>query len=165
MALLAPAATADPKPAARRTQGVLWCRLCGEQGKLVAGYCSRCYSRRHWDKRYFAGLRVQVLARDNHACQVCSKAARGKRSIAVHHRRPGTSTLASLISLCPGCHARLHKTLVWRQDLFRSIPYAVALWRELHPGAPEQLALRFDGPGFQPGPAGRQPCTLELALG
>jgi hypothetical protein len=38
MALLAPAATADPKPAARRTQGVLWCRLCGEQGKLVAGY-------------------------------------------------------------------------------------------------------------------------------
>ncbi len=156
---------ADQKPPARRAQGTLWCRICGEQSKLIAGYCSRCYSRRHWDKRYFAGLRVQVLARDNHSCQLCSKAARGKRSIAVHHRRPGTSTLASLISLCPGCHARLHKTLAWRQDLFRSIPYAVALWRELHPGAPEQLALAFDGSGFQPAWVAAQPQALELALG
>ena len=103
------AATVDQKLPARRAQGTQWCRICGEQSKLIAGYCSRCYSRRHWDKRYFAGLRVQVLARDNHSCQFCSKAARGKRSIAVHHRRPGTSTLASLISLRPGCHARLHK--------------------------------------------------------
>jgi hypothetical protein len=65
--------------------------------------------------------------------------------MAVHHRRPGVSKIAYLISLCPGCHARLHKTLVWRQSFFRSVPLAVQLWRELHPGAPEQLALGFDG--------------------
>ncbi len=95
------------------TQSVLWCRSCGSEGKLIAGYCSRCYARRHWDRRHFSGLRAQVLERDGHACQLCARPAQGKRSIVVHHRRPGVSKIPSLISLCPGCHARLHKTRVW----------------------------------------------------
>ena len=38
------------------------------------------------------------------------------------------------------------------------------LWRELHPGAPEQLALAFDGGGFEPASVAAQPQALELAL-
>ena len=162
----------DHKPALRsvlaRRQTTMWCRTCGGEGKLVAGLCSRCYSRRHWDKHYFAGLRAQVLERDGHACQLCTRPARGKRSIAVHHRRPGVSKVPSLISLCPACHARLHRTQVWALHAadFRtgSFAYATILWRELHPDAPEQLALAFDGSGFQPAPAAAQPQALELAL-
>ena len=147
-----------------RRQTTLWCRACGGEGKLIAGLCSRCYSRRHWDKHYFAGLRSQVLERDGHACQLCTRPARGKRSIIVHHRRPGVSKIAFLIALCPACHARLHRTKIWNHLSSESLP-AAALWRELHPGAPEQLALAFDGSEYQSGSAVDQPQTLELALG
>ncbi len=155
----------DRKIAVRstRTQSALWCCSCGSEGKLIAGYCSRCYARRHWDRRHFSGLRAQVLERDGHACQLCARPAQGKRSIVVHHRRPGISKVQSLISLCPACHARLHRTLIWRQASTKSLLHAM-LWRELHLGAPEQLALTFESPAFQPSPA-RQPRTLELALG
>lgn len=158
----------DQTAFARRRQTALWCRACGGAGKLIAGLCSRCYSRRHWDKHYFAGLRAQVLERDGHACRLCPRQAEGKRSIAVHHRRPGHSTIAFLIALCPACHARLHRTRVWawRAAAFRngSFAYATMLWRELHPGAPEQLALAFDGGGFEPASVAAQPQALELAL-
>lgn len=154
----------DQKFAVRRTQQALWCRLCAQQGKLIGGYCSCCYARRRWDARYFAGLRAQVLARDSHTCQLCTRSAAGKRSIAVHHRRPGVSKIASLISLCPGCHARLHKTLVWRQSFFRSVPLAVQLWRELHPGAPEQLALGLDGSAATSALSALPPRTYEAEL-
>lgn len=165
------ATSADQKIAvpSTRAQSAFWCRACGAEGKLIAGFCSRCYSRRHWDKQYFAGLRAKVLERDGHACQLCTRPARGKRSILVHHRRPGVSKITFLISLCPACHARLHRTRIWALHAadFRngSFAYATMLWRELHPGAPEQLALTFDGPAFQPSAAVGQPHTLELALG
>ena len=160
-----PATALVQKVAARRAQSAFWCRACGSEGKLIAGLCSRCYSRRHWDKQYFAGLRCQVLERDGHACQICTRPAQGKRSIVVHHRRPGISKVLSLISLCPACHARLHRTRIWNHLSSESLPHAVLLWREIHPDAPEQLALGFDGSVFQPSPAAEQPRTLELALG
>ncbi len=147
-----------------RRQTTMWCQTCGGEGKLIAGLCSRCYSRRHWDKHYFAGLRAHVLERDGHACQLCTRPARGKRSIIVHHRRPGISKVAFLIALCPACHARLHRTRVLKHGLMRTTLQAILLWREIHPDAPEQLALAFDGSGFQPASVAAQPQTLELAL-
>ena len=155
----------DHRSFVHRRQAALWCRACGGEGKLIASLCSRCYSRHHWDKHYFAGLRAQVLERDGHACQLCTRPARGKRSIIVHHRRPGVSKVAFLIALCPACHARLHRTRIWNHLSSESLPHAVLLWREIHPDAPEQLALSFEGPAFQPGSAAAQPCALELALG
>jgi hypothetical protein len=71
------------KVAARRAQSALWCRACGGEGKLIAGLCSRCYSRRHWDKHYFAGLRAQVLDRDGHACQLCTRPEASGRSSSI----------------------------------------------------------------------------------
>ena len=124
-------------------QRTLWCRSCAAEGKLIGGYCSRCYARRRWDRHYFAGLRAQVLARDGHSCQLCYQSASGKRSIVVHHRRPGVSKSHYLITLCPACHARLHRTHVWRLQPSGIPSQALLLWRELHPHSPEQMALPF----------------------
>ncbi len=45
-----------------------------------------------------------------------------------------------MISLCPGCHARIHRT---RAVLSAMPPLLRELWRELHPGGHEQTALDF----------------------
>ncbi len=52
-----------------------------------------------------AGVRDQVLVRDDHRCQGCG--AGNQRS--VHHRRPGVHEIEWLVTICPGCHAIIHK--------------------------------------------------------
>ncbi len=59
---------------------------------------------------YFGGLRETVLERDGHRCRVCNVSGRNKRSIIVHHRVPGKSVLNLMLSLCPGCHAKVDRT-------------------------------------------------------
>ena len=75
---------------------------CGRPRVLARGLCAVCYTLRRQDEAYFGGLREAVLARDGYACRVCGASGRGKRSITVHHRVPGRSVLALMISLCPG---------------------------------------------------------------
>jgi hypothetical protein len=41
---------------------------------------------------------------------VCDKSSGGKRTMVVHHRVPGRSVLQLMITLCPGCHAKVHRT-------------------------------------------------------
>jgi hypothetical protein len=93
------------------------------------------------DAEYYGGLREKVLQRDGHACRVCGKAGRGKKSIMVHHRVPGKSVLSLMISLCLGCHSRVHKLAVIDDadapELLR------ILWREQHPQGTEQYALDY----------------------
>lgn len=60
------------------------------------------------------GLREAVLTRDGYGCRVFGAFGRGKRLITVHHRVPGRSVLRMMISLCPGCHAKVHQTRVGR---------------------------------------------------
>lgn len=67
-------------------------------------------------------------------------AGRTKRSIIVHHRVPGRSVLRLMISLCPGCHAKVHRTLAVRRQMS---PLLLKLWREQHPRGHEQRALEF----------------------
>jgi len=62
------------------------------------------------DEEYFGGLREAVLERDGYHCRGCGAPGREKRSIIVHHRVPGVSTLELMISLCPGCHAKVERT-------------------------------------------------------
>lgn len=145
----------------RPRQQALWCRACGVDAKLVAGYCSSCYAQRRWDRIYFGGLRAQVLARDNYHCQACGRRGEGKRSLAVHHRRPGISRERWLVTLCLGCHARVHRVLVWRPPFSQGLPQAVLLWREQHPGAAEQLLLCLAGFEVSP-PETYAPLALEL---
>jgi 5-methylcytosine-specific restriction endonuclease McrA len=117
-------------------QRVLFCR-CGSTSIYVRGHCQRCYHRERADRKHFAGLREQVLARDEHRCRGC-QAGSIHTVLAVHHRQPGSSSLELLVTLCPACHAVVERT----QVLFRDVPELLrVLWRELHPAASEQMPL------------------------
>ncbi len=98
---------------------------------------------------HFAGLRERVLERDGYRCSVCDASGRDKRSIIVHHRKPGRSLLSLMISLCPGCHAKVHRTIAVLGEM---PPLLRELWREQHPDGHEQAALDFteQTPAAQP---------------
>ena len=114
---------------------------CGRTPIVAKGLCGSCYTMKRQDAEYYGGLREKVLQRDGHACRVCGKAGRGKKSIMVHHRVPGKSVLSLMISLCLGCHSRVHKLAVIDEadapELLR------ILWREQHPQGIEQYALDY----------------------
>jgi hypothetical protein len=117
-------------------QRVLFCR-CGSTSIYVRGFCQRCYHRERADRKHFAGLREQVLARDGHRCRGCQAGAVDS-VLSVHHREPGRSSLGLLVTLCPACHALIERT----QVLFRDVPELLrVLWRERHPAASEQMLL------------------------
>jgi len=116
------------------------CCPCGRPEILALGLCSTCYTLKRQDEEYFGGLRDQVLERDEYCCRICGAAGRDKRSITVHHRVPGKSILKLMISLCPGCHAKVHRT---KTVLSEMPPLLVELWREQHPDGHEQTTLNF----------------------
>jgi hypothetical protein len=120
-------------------QRVLHCR-CGQAKVLAHGMCANCYSLHRQDRENFAGLREVVLERDGYRCRVCYASGRGKRTIIVHHRVPGVSVLNLLISLCPGCHAKVHHTAAVLNEMPSLL---LRLWREQHPNGHEQTSLNF----------------------
>ena len=63
--------------------------------------------------------------------------------MAVHHRVPGTSEEDLMITLCLGCHAKVTRTLFMDKCW---PPLLIALWREQHPEAHEQLQMSFTMP-------------------
>jgi hypothetical protein len=81
-----------------------------------------------------------VLARDGYRCRVCGTPKHAKRSIIVHHRQPVRSLLHLMISLCPGFHAKLHRT---RRIMKAMEPLLLELWREQHPRGQEQTFFDF----------------------
>ncbi len=123
-----------------RRQTALWCR-CGSLQVVKRGLCAACYAREQHDRRFYAGLRSTVVARDGRLCRLCSTACLGPAALVVHHRRPGRSRLPWLVALCRACHARVHRLQVVRR--LYPAPF-LELWREQHPTAAEQLALSFD---------------------
>ena len=124
-------------------QRSLHCR-CGNRKILALGLCSTCYTLKRQDEEHFGGLREAVLERDGKRCGVCDASGRDKRSIIVHHRVPGRSVLNLMISLCPGCHAKVHRT---KAVLSAMPPLLLKLWREQHPSGHEQTVLCFEKPG------------------
>jgi hypothetical protein len=85
--------------------------------------------------RFFGGNRDSALEHDGRACRGC----RSQHYLNVHHRRSGDHT--RLVTLCAGCHARVHRTRILRRWLPEIL---LALWREWHPDALEQLQLSFE---------------------
>ncbi len=120
-------------------QRALYCR-CGNEKILALGLCATCYTLKRQDEEYFGGLREAVLQRDDYCCRVCGASGRRKRSIVVHHRVPGKSILNLMISLCPGCHAKVGRTKVVLSEM---PPLLLQLWREQHPKGHEQIRLDF----------------------
>jgi len=74
-------------------------------------------------------------------CRGCGARGREKWSIIVHHRVPGVSTMELMISLCPGCHAKVERT---KMVLSEMNPLLLVLWREQYPDGPEQTMLAFN---------------------
>lgn len=120
-------------------QSVLHCP-CGRAKVLALGLCATCYSLKRQDEEYFGGLRELVLERDGYRCRVCDASGRDKRSIIVHHRVPGRSVFHLMLSLCPACHAKIHRT---KAVLAAMPPLLLELWREQHPQGHEQRQLDF----------------------
>jgi hypothetical protein len=58
----------------------------------------------------------------------------------VHHRVPGKSVRNLMLSLCPACHAKIHRT---KAVLSAMPPLLLKLWREQHPKGHEQTSLNF----------------------
>jgi hypothetical protein len=127
-------------------QLAMYCR-CGNEKMLALGLCSTCYTLKRQDEEYFGGLREAVLERDGYCCRVCGASGRRKRSIVVHHRRPGVSLMHLMISLCLKCHAKVGRTKVVLSEM---PPLLLELWREQHPNGLEQVMIDFAGKG---GPA------------
>jgi len=63
--------------------------------------------------------------------------------------KPGKSFLHLMISLFPGCHAKVHRT---KAVLSQMPPLLLELWREQHPKGHEQTALEFRLPLQSPEP-------------
>ena len=124
-----------PSPASLRyqEQRPLFCP-CGQSLPAIRGLCHSCYRSAAHSRQYFSGLRGEILDRDGHQCRSCGSADR----LHVHHRKAGVNDRDWLITVCVGCHARLHR----RAGLRILIPeLLVALWSEQHPGAPVQFQL------------------------
>jgi hypothetical protein len=49
-----------------------------------------------------------------------------------------------MISLCPGCHAKVERT---KMVLAEMTPLLLELWREQHPEGQEQIMLAFKATG------------------
>lgn len=104
----------------------------------MAGLCRRCYRRQAHSQARFDGNREAVLRRDGYRCRACASTA----AVVVHHRHPGRSYARVLLTLCPACHARIHRLArprAWMPALL------LELWREQHRAQPFQLQLEFDG--------------------
>ena len=115
---------------------------CGNLKVLAKGLCATCYSLKRQDESYFGGHREAVLARDGYRCSIpsCTTLKRGKRSVAVHHREPGSSNPAKMLTLCLACHAKVTRTLYVERDWPELLR---VLWREQHPDGHEQSPLDF----------------------
>jgi hypothetical protein len=122
----------------RMTQRALFCP-CGQAEPAVAGLCRCCYQRAADSRRRFAGQREAVVERDRGCCVACG--ARSARPH-VHHRRPGDHDPSWLATVCPGCHARLHRLAALGRGWLP--PRLVELWCEQHPGAPLQLQFSWE---------------------
>ena len=120
-------------------QRSMHCR-CGNRNILAIGSCSTCDTLKRQNEEHFGGLREAVLERDGKRCRVCDASGRDKRSIIVHHRVPGKSVLSLMMSLCPACHAKVHRTRVVMSAM---PPLLLKLWREQHPKGHGQTNLDF----------------------
>jgi hypothetical protein len=98
-----------------------------------SGMCKSCYARNLRNRHRFGGHREEVIERDGRQCRVCG----GDRLLVVHHRIQSQEP-EYLVTLCAGCHARVHRLLYLRYW----VPELMAeLWEEQHPGRPLQLQI------------------------
>jgi hypothetical protein len=116
-------------------QETLWCS-CGSLIVNRHGRCATCDRRRRLSVEDFDGLREAALKRDGYRCRSCASLD----DVLVHHRRTGVNVLRWLITLCRGCHSRVHAT---RRPSYGFPALLLQLWREVQPNMTEQRRLAF----------------------
>jgi len=91
------------------------CPVCKQPFVVVPSqrhrkFCSiECYSKtRYKGDKIRDSVRVQVLKRDGYTCQICGRDVSSWAHI--HHTGEEDSS-SNLITLCPSCHIRAHKSL------------------------------------------------------
>jgi hypothetical protein len=99
------------------------------------GCCRTCYDRQYRSLRWFGGLRDRILKRDRYRRRGC-----GARSRLVVHHRDRRNEEELLLTLCIGCHMRVHPYGMrnWLPKML------LGLWREWHEGEPVQLQLSLE---------------------
>ena len=130
---------AIPRPRVQRNrsfQRSFFC-FCGRSLESRLALCRICAISQSYSKRYFGGHRTAILERDNYSCQSCGAG----KWLNVHHRRPGLQDQEWLVTLCAGCHARVHRLQALRFWLPESI---LLLWTEQHPATPRQLQFELE---------------------
>jgi len=114
--------------------------LCSCGAKTIElktlGCCRSCYDRQYRSLRLFGGLRDRVLKRDGFRCRSC-----GTRSRLLVHHRDKCNEEELLLTLCIGCHMRVHYSYGLRHWLPAML---LRLWREWHEGEPVQLQLSLE---------------------
>ena len=110
---------------------------CGTGPPSVAGLCRSCYRQILHSRARFGGHRHLVLERDHHTCRICGT----PNQRIVHHRHPGEHIPELLITVCPACHARIHRLAALRRYV---LPTLVPFWAEQHPNTALQLQLDFE---------------------
>jgi hypothetical protein len=100
------------------------------------GCCRPCYDRQYRSLRLFGGLRDRVLKRDGFRCRGC-----GARSRLLVHHRDKRNEEELLLTLCVGCHMRVHHSFGFRHWLPAML---LRLWREWHEGEPVQFQLPLE---------------------
>lgn len=142
---MSPDAARSPRPTAaaqtavprrRGFQRSFFC-ACGRPLENRLSRCRACAWEVPYSRRCFGGHRSAVLARDARRCRIC-----GSRDfVHVHHRRPGLHDPEWLVTLCAGCHARVHRLRALRSWLPRIL---IQFWEEQHPGTPRQLQFEWE---------------------
>ncbi len=124
-------------------QQIPLCCPCGSLELFCRGLCRACYGGLRRSRTRFGGWREKILIRDHHRCRVCG----ARESLVVHHRWR-RNVPAALITLCRGCHTRLHRL----GAINRWVPETLrALWAEQHPGVPCQIQFpEFPAPRAAP---------------
>ena len=123
-------------PRRRGFQRAFFC-LCGRPLETRLSMCRACAWQVHHSQRYFGGHRSHVLERDGKQCRTCGSG----ETLHVHHRLPGIHDPEWLVTLCAGCHARVHRL----QALRHWLPVIILqFWEEQHPGVPRQLQFDWE---------------------
>jgi hypothetical protein len=110
---------------------------CGRPLETRLSLCRSCAWEVSYSRRHFGGHRTAVLERDERRCQSCGAG----QLLPVHHRRPGIHEREWLVTLCAGCHARVHRVQSLRFWLPRVV---LQLWEEQHPHAPRQWQFELE---------------------
>lgn len=123
-------------PRRRGFQRAFFCS-CGRPLENRLSVCRVCAWQGSYSARYFGGHRSEVLERDGKQCRTCGSG----QTLHVHHRQPGLHDPEWLVTLCAGCHARVHRLQGLRHWL---PPVLLQFWKEQHPHTPQQVQFDWD---------------------